>query len=119
MSQRKAVFLLGCIGSRSVLTYLSSNMNLLPYTGGLYLLFSIGIFYIYIFGSKKADSQLEWLGDKKIWWNKMRLIHGIIWLLFAILAFNKYNYSWIVLAVDTLIGLSVWILHTYYEINYN
>ena len=71
MSLRNTVFLLGCICSRSVLSYLSSNMNLLPYIGALYLLFSIGIFYIYIFGSKKADSQLEWLGDKKIWSNSL------------------------------------------------
>jgi len=119
MLLRKAIFLLGCIGLRSFLSYLSSNINYLPYIGGFYLLFSIGILCIYVFGSERADKQLEWLGDKKIWWNQMRLIHGIIWLIFAVLAFTKFKHSWVVLASDTFIGLSVWILHTFFQINFN
>lgn len=119
MLLRKAIFLLGCIGLRSLLTYLSSNVNYLPYIGVLYLIFSFIILHIYIFGNERADRQLEWLGVKKIWWNQMRLIHGLILLLFAILALSKYNYSWIILAIDTLIGLSVWILHTFYDFDFN
>ena len=119
MLLRKAIFLLGCIGLRSFFTYLSSNPKFLPYIGGFYLLFSIRILHIYIFGNERADRQLEWLGDKKIWWNQMRLVHGLIWLLFAILVFTKFNHSWIVLTVDTLIGLIVWILHTYFQISFN
>ena len=84
MLLRKAIFLLGCIGLRSFLSYLSSNINYLPYIGGFYLLFSIGILHAYIFGNEIADRQLEWLGDKKIWWNQMRLVHGLIWLIFVI-----------------------------------
>lgn len=111
---RKVLFLLGCIGTRSLMTYLSSNINILPYIGVLYLIFSISISYIFIFGSEKADSQLQWLGEKKIWWNNLRPVHGLIWFLFSILAFTKYKYSWVVLAIDTLFGLGVWILHTYF-----
>lgn len=111
---RKVLFLLGCMGTRSFLTYLSSNMNLLPYIGIFYLLCSIAILYIFIFGSKTADAQLEWLGEKKIWWNNLRPIHGLIWLLFSILAFFKYEFSWVVLGIDTILGLCVWILHTYF-----
>jgi len=116
---RNVLFLLGCIGTRSLLTWFSTNIKFLPYIAVITLFISISFLYIYIFGSIKADAQLEWLGDKKIWWNKMRLIHGLLYLLFSILAFNKYSYSWLVLGIDTFIGLSVWILHTYNNINFN
>lgn len=111
---RKVLFLVGCIGTRTLLAYLSSNINILPYIGIFYLLCSIAISYIFIFGSEQADSQLQWLGVKKIWWNNLRPIHGLIWLLFSILAFVKYKYSWVVLGMDTILGLCVWILHTYF-----
>lgn len=112
---RKFLFLFGCIGTRSLITYLSSNINFLPYIGVFYLLCSIGILYIYIFGSEKADAQLEWLGEKKIWWNNLRPIHGFIWLVFSILAFVKFKYSWVVLGIDTIFGLFMWLLHTYFQ----
>ena len=87
--------------------------------GVIALIISLSFIYLYFIGNNRANRQLEWLGDKKIWWNQMRLIHGLIWLLFSILAFTKFNHSWIILAVDTLIGLSVWILHTYFQIDFN
>jgi hypothetical protein len=116
---RKILFLVGCIGTRSLLTGLSTNINLLPYIAIITLLISIGFLYIYIFGNEKADAQLEWTGDKKIWWNQLRLVHGLLYLLFSILAFKQNSYAWIVLGIDTFIGLFVWILHTYYNMNFN
>ena len=117
--KRELLFLLGCIGSRSLLTYISTNIHLLPYISIITFTISLSFLYIYIFGSEKADRQLEWLGDKKIWWNKLRLVHGLLYLIFTIFAFNKYKLSWIILAIDTLIGLIVWILHTYLKMNFN
>lgn len=116
---RILLFLLGCIGSRTLLTYTSSYTNLLPYIGTFTLFISLGFLYIYFFGSEKADRQLEWLGDKKIWWNQLRLFHGLSYLLFTALAFGQKNYAWIVLAGDTFVGLVVWLLHTFGKINFN
>ena len=117
--KRELVFLVGCIGTRSLLTFISRNTQLLPFVGLIALIISISFIYIYIFGSEKADRQLEWLGDKKIWWNQLRAVHGTLYLLFALFAFNKKEYSWIVLAIDTTIGLLAWLSHTYFKIKFN
>ena len=120
-TKRIIVFLFGCILARTILVLMAKNLNkeYLKIMGYLALPIGLSFIYLYFFGNQRADSQLEWLGDKKIWWNQMRLVHGLIWLLFAVLAFTKFNYSWIILAIDTLIGLSVWILHTFYDFDFN
>lgn len=112
-TKRFLMFLIGCIGSRSLLAYLAKTINLdyLPNLGYLGLAIGISFVYIFIFGSETADKQLEWAGDKKVWWNDLRIVHGINYILFAILAIQKKNYAWIVIAVDTLIGLFAWLLH--------
>jgi hypothetical protein len=117
--KRELLFLGGCIGSRTMLTVLSTNQLLLPYIGIICLIISLSFFYIYVFGSQTADKQLEWLGDKKIWWNELRAIHGYLYLVFAILAFNKNEYAWVILGIDTVIGLISWISHTYFKINFD
>ena len=119
--KRNLLFLLGCIGTRSLLTLASTNTNLLPYIGIFTLFISLGFLYIYTFGSEKADKQLEWYkdNDTKLWWNQLRLIHGLTYLLFTILAFGQKDYAWTVLAVDTIFGLVVWLLHRLYNLNFN
>ena len=119
--KRQLLFLIGCIGTRSLLTLASTNTQLLPYIGSITLVMSLSFLYIYTFGSKKADSQLEWFkdNDTKIWWNKLRLVHGLTYLLFTVLALGQKDYAWIVLAIDTIFGLVVWILHTYFKVNFN
>ena len=53
--KRELLFLLGCIGSRSLLTYISTNIHLLPYISIITFTISLSFLYIYIFGSEKAD----------------------------------------------------------------
>lgn len=111
--KRLLVYLIGCIGSRTLLTYVAKTINpdYLPYMGGLALPIAIGFIYIYIFGSESADKQLEWTGDKTVWWNDLRIVHGINYLIFAILAVQKSQYAWMVLGLDVSIGLIAWIVH--------
>ena len=116
---RYILFIFGCIGSRTLLTLASRNTALLPYIGFVTLFISLGLLYVYIFGSETADKQLEWTGDKKIWWNQLRLVHGLLYLLFTVFAFGQKDYAWAVLAIDTIIGLLVWALHTFYNLNFN
>jgi len=66
---------------------------------------------LFLFGNKTADSQLEWSGDKKIWWNNLRVVHGLNYLIFAILAIQTSKNAWIPLAVDVSIGFIAWIIH--------
>ena len=118
-ANRKLLYLIGCIGTRTLLTYLSTNPKLLPYIGKLSFLIALGFFYIYIFGSERANKQLEWLGDKKTWHDQLRGVHGALYLTFAISAMNNKSSSWVFLALDTLIGLIVWYLHTYHKLDFS
>jgi hypothetical protein len=111
--KRMLLFLFGCIGSRCLIAYIAKVINpeYLPYMGYIALIISLSFIYLFLFGNKKADSQLEWSGDKKIWWNNLRVVHGLNYLIFAILAIQKKNNAWIPLAVDVSIGFIAWIIH--------
>jgi hypothetical protein len=111
-TKRFLLFLIGCIGSRSALAFIAKNyLDYLPYLGYICLAIGLGFVYIFIYGSETADKQLEWTGDKKIWWNDLRIVHGLNYILFGLLAINKKDYAWMIIALDTLIGLISWLKH--------
>jgi hypothetical protein len=104
------LFLFGCIGSRSIFTllaYLFTDWKLTS-LGILALFPVIGWFYIIFFGER--DTGLEVFGDK-IWWKSLRPIHMLLWLFFAFLAIKQHPSAWIILLVDTIFGLTSFLLH--------
>jgi hypothetical protein len=112
-TKRVITFLFGCILMRLTLTLIAYkiNINYLPYMGYLALVMGLSFMYLFVFGNKRADAQLEWLGDKYIWWNNLRPLHGLMYLTFAYLAIKRRSYAWMILLVDTFIGLGAWLLH--------
>jgi hypothetical protein len=114
-TKRLLLFLIGCIGCRLVLTLLAKQYpDYLQYIGIITLAISIGFFYFYFTGSRKTG--FETFGEK-IWWNKLRPLHGSLYLLFSILAFRKHPLAWVVLLIDTLIGIGAFIhFHELYKI---
>ena len=112
--KRAALFLLGCIPMRLLLVGLAKNisLNYLPYLGYIGLVMGISFFYLFLFGNKIADSQLAWTGEKYIWWNNFRVIHGLLYILFAYFALRKQqSYAWKVLLLDVFVGLGDWVNH--------
>jgi len=106
-TKRLLLFLIGCIGCRLALTLFAKQFpDYLPYIGIATLAISIGFFTIYFTGSRKTGP--ETFGEK-IWWNNLRPVHGSLYLLFSILAFRKHPLAWVVLLIDTLIGLGAFI----------
>jgi hypothetical protein len=106
--ERIVLFLIGCIGSRLLFTFIAKNMNVtyLPYLGYIALLPAIGMLYIYISGSR--DYGVEAGG--KIWWNSIRPIHSLLYFLFAYNAINKNkDVAWKILLLDVIIGLGAFI----------
>ena len=105
IQKRFLLFLIGCIGTRSLFVYLAknANTNYLPYMGYLALLPAMGFIYLFLTGSRKTGPEV--FGDK-IWWNDLRPVHGLLYLLFAYNAINKKNDAWIYLLVDVIIGLT-------------
>ncbi len=111
--QHKLLFLVGCIGSRLLLTFAAFKLgqlqsSWLPILGLLTLTMSLGFFVIYAFGLRKTGVET---GGEKIWWNDLRPLHGTLYLLFSILAVLKNPHAYVVLLLDTIIGLTAFTLH--------
>ena len=102
--KRFLLFLFGCIGVRSLFVIIAKNISLkyLPILGYLALLPAIGFIYIYATGSRKTG--METFGEK-IWWNNLRPIHALLYLLFAYNAIIGNKHAWIYLFIDVTLGL--------------
>ncbi len=98
-----------CVLVRLLLVYIAKTIKIenLKYLGYVTLLISIGFIYIYITKSRKRAIELN---NKKIWWNALRPIHGILYLLFSIAAINSYN-LWYLLLLDVMIGVIAYFIH--------
>ena len=112
LQKRFLMFLIGCIGVRSLFVIIAKyiNMKYLKYLGYLALLPATGFMYIYVTGSRKTGAEVF---GEKIWWNNLRPIHSILYFLFAYHAIIGNKQSWIYLLVDVLIGLISFSIHHY------
>jgi hypothetical protein len=112
LQKRVLMFLIGCIGTRSLFVIIAKYVNTqyLKYLGYLALLPAIGFIYIYLTGSRKTGP--ETFGEK-IWWNNLRPIHSMLYFLFAYNAINGNKQAWIYLLVDVLFGLISFLIHHY------
>jgi len=111
IQKRFLLFLIGCIGTRTLFVYLAyiASATYLKYMGYLALLPAIGFFYLFLSGSRKTGGEV--FGDK-IWWNDLRPVHGTMYLLFAYNAINGNDFAWMYLLADVIIGfLSFLIFH--------
>jgi hypothetical protein len=112
IQKRFLLFLFGCIPSRLALAALAkySPTAYLPYLGYLALLPAFG--FIYLFFSGKRTIGLETQGTP-IWWTKFRLFHGLMYLLFAFYAIQKYSNAYKIIVADTIVGLVLFLIHHY------
>lgn len=101
--KRYLLFLFGCLGSRTLLVYFAKNAkeDILKYLGYITLIIGIAFMYFFITGKRKTGPEV--FGDK-IWWNKLRPIHSILYLLFSYNAIIGNN-TWYYLLIDLLLGL--------------
>lgn len=114
IQKRFLLFLIGCIGVRSLFVIIAKNIsvNYLQYFGYLSLLPAIGFLYIYLTGSRQTGTEVF---GEKIWWNNLRPIHALLYFLFAYNAIIGNKSSWIYLLVDVLFGLSSFLLYHYFN----
>ena len=120
IQKRYLLFLIGCIGSRLSLVYIAKNITFttsttsttLKYMGYAALVPVIGFIYIYLTGSRQTGAEVF---GEKIWWNNLRPLHALLYLLFAYNAINGNNNAWKYLLIDVLIGLnSFMIFHSFF-----
>jgi hypothetical protein len=104
------LFIFGCIGSRLAFTIVSAFASniLLKILGIIALIPVFGWLYIMFIG--KRDTGLEVFGEK-IWWKDLRPLHTLLWATFSYMAINGSKRAWMVLFIDTMIGLSAFLIH--------
>lgn len=114
IQKRFLLFLIGCIGTRSLFVYIAKNIPItyLPILGHLALIPTIGFTYIFFTGSRQRGAEV--FGDK-IWWNNLRPIHAILYGLFAYNAINMKPFSWKYLLIDVIIGLVSFLTHHFIQ----
>lgn len=114
LQKRFALFLIGCIGARLLLAIIAKNIDTkyLKYMGYLLLLPAFGFMFIYLTGIRKTGAEVF---GEKIWWNNLRPLHAILYLLFSINAINGNRNSWLYLLLDVFIGLIAFLFHHFYK----
>jgi hypothetical protein len=112
LQQRFLLFLIGCIGTRSLFVIVAKyiNTDYLKYLGYLALVPAIGFIFIYLTGSRKTGAEVF---GEKIWWNDLRPVHSILYFLFAYNAIIGNKQSWIYLLIDVVIGLISFLINHY------
>jgi hypothetical protein len=114
LQKRFALFLIGCMGIRTLFAYIAKKyVNYLPYFGYIATIPAIGFAYIYFTNSRKTG--MEVFGGK-IWWNSLRIIHSILYALFAYNAIFKNTMvkntnAWKFLALDVIVGLTGFVMY--------
>lgn len=116
IQKRFLLFLLLCIPIRFGLTALAKFIPLkfLPVMGVVYLVFGASFLYLNLFNKRLTGVET---GGDVIWWNDLRPVHGFLAIIFAILAISKVRDAWLVLLVDTLLGLVAFF--AYHSLNKN
>ena len=104
------VFIIFCFGSRLTFTLISAIAAtwLLRVMGVIALFPVLGWFYFIFIGTR--DRGIE-LFNELIWWKDLRPLHMLLWGFFAYLAITGNHKAWIVLLIDSFIGLSAFLIH--------
>ena len=108
--KRFLLFLVGCMGTRFFFVWLAKVVDetWLRRMGYLALLPAIGFFTIWLTGIRKTGPEVF---GERIWWNHLRPVHGALYGLFAWFAIQGRSDAWMILLVDTLVGLTSFLAH--------
>jgi hypothetical protein len=112
MQKRFLLFLIGCIGVRTLFVLIAKNASAhyLPMLGYLAILPAIGFIYIYLTGSRQIGAEVF---GEKIWWNNLRPIHATLYFLFAYNAINGNRMAYQYLLLDVAFGLLAFFVFHY------
>jgi hypothetical protein len=104
-----SLFYLGCIPTRLVFAYLGYMVNHNQTSKEIRNLFlsttlaiGIGFLMIYMMGWRKTGLEV---GGGKIWWNSLRPIHSLNYLLFTLGSLMGWENAWWILLLDVVIGI--------------
>lgn len=112
LQKRFLLFLIGCIGLRTLFVYIAKTIKPkhLPILGCIALIPAIGFSYIYLTDSRKTGGETF---GQKIWWGDLRPLHALLYFIFAYMAITKDHRAWTVLLLDVALGLTAFIIYHY------
>lgn len=110
LQKRFALFLIGCIGVRSLFAYVAwaTPTTYLPWLGAAALIPAIGFLWIWATGARQSGPEVF---GARIWWNFLRPLHAALYLAFATGAFLQHRSAWMFLASDVIVGLVSFLTH--------
>jgi hypothetical protein len=105
IQKRFLLFLGGCIPTRLAFALLAKYGNITVKKILAIISFIIASGFLIIYFGNLRNTGLE-TGGEKIWWNKLRPIHALLYYLFFynIFFINNPN-AWVILIVDIMLGL--------------
>lgn len=112
-TKRRLLFLLGCIPMRYFLAYVVSRLsgNYLRVAASIYMFIAFALAYLAVTGKRTTGPETF---GKDIWWTPhLRIIHAIIFMLFAVLAFKENSKAYYLLYLDATIGLLAFLFHEF------
>ena len=112
IQKRFVYFLGGCIPARVLLAIIAKYipLSLLRIMGLITIIPAVWFLYSFII---TPYTHAKIITSTKVWWQDMRIIHSMSYLLFSIFAINQKPYSWIVLFVDAIVGLFAFLIYHY------
>ena len=112
LQKRFLAFLLLCIPVRIAFVFIAKSIDkkYLPYLGYIGLIIGLGFMYNFIFTKKRGGTF-----NQIAWWNDLRPVHSIFYLIFASLALSKNKEAYVPLLYDVIIGFISFISHHYIE----
>ena len=110
LQKRFLLFLGVCIPVRLGLVYLAKNIQLkyLPALGYLALLPAIGFLYLFVTGKRQTGVETQ---GAPIWWARFRILHGLNYFLFAVLAILRKSCAYQVLLFDVMMGITLFLIN--------
>jgi hypothetical protein len=101
--------MLACIPARVIITLIAIYINkgYLPFYGLVLLGPALGFLYLYFSNLRLKAPEAGGI----TWWANLRIVHGLLYLTAAILAFQKDSLTWTPLAFDVIFGLLAFINH--------
>ena len=107
MALHPAVFVVGCLGVRTAITWLAKTAgpDKLKTMGRIALIPAVGFMVIYVGKLRRTGAEVA---GEAIWWDRLRPLHALLWGGFAALALRGHRGAWKLLALDTLIGAGAW-----------
>ena len=119
IQKRFALFLIFCIPARILLVFLAKFLKgySLKILAIVLLIPAFGFLYLFLSGKRKTGGEVF---GSDIWWNDLRPIHGLNYLLFSTLVLSGVwvSKAWVILLFDVALGFLAFLIYHYKNNNF-